>query len=326
MAELTDKPRCGQPDRMAYEQCPAVSNSEVGLFIEDPALYKMYREGTYERESTWSMDLGTMIHDQVFVPEKVDERYAILNEDMKTPGSPQQEGFVNLVLAGMDAFEAHQNSYKSKLTDPVRKAQSEALLRELDEYINFYAEHGTKTHIPVKQYQIFQRLMANLEDHPEAKHILMGDVEIAFNEQPILFEIEGLPMKGIVDRISVSLSERIIQVTDLKTTSAALSSFGEKYKMYGYDRQQALYNIGAVQWLRKYNIIEGDGWTLSTRCVAAHTGQSGSIRVFRPHPDLLTTALNKAQTYLKVLNECMEANRWLHHQVYHPVITIHEDA
>lgn len=74
-----------------YFARPEISNSFLGLVRKAPALAKAYLDGTYQRDETPSMRLGTLVHTLVLEPEAFGLRYAVAPEcDRRTKAGKEE--------------------------------------------------------------------------------------------------------------------------------------------------------------------------------------------------------------------------------------------
>lgn len=74
-----------------YHGADGISKSGLDLIARSPAHYKYAQD--HQRESTDSMDKGSLVHDLVLEPNHVDERYAVMPASIKQRRGKEYEAF-----------------------------------------------------------------------------------------------------------------------------------------------------------------------------------------------------------------------------------------
>lgn len=74
-----------------------------------------------------------------------------------------------------------------------------------------------------------------------------------FNELPILFEVDGVPYKSMLDKVIIDHSTKTIKVLDFKTSWSSEEP-QYSYLKFGYYLQAALYDYALEQWAKEHNL------------------------------------------------------------------------
>ena len=78
-----------------YRSYPALSTSDIKLILENPYKFKI----GYKKESTPSMDLGTLVHCLILEPDTFYHRYIVKNIDRRTKAG--KEEFAEIEKSGL---------------------------------------------------------------------------------------------------------------------------------------------------------------------------------------------------------------------------------
>jgi exodeoxyribonuclease VIII len=126
----------------AYFAHPAVNKSLLDLVGKAPSLAQAFLAGTYSREKTASMKLGSLVHALVLEPDTFSERYALAPEgDRRTKAG--KEAFEQFLTEseGKDVITSSDYETAQAMAESVREHPSASLLlREGDPEVSVFAE------------------------------------------------------------------------------------------------------------------------------------------------------------------------------------------
>lgn len=278
---------------LGYRQHPDISNSDLKL-IKSPRKFKMLKDGLFEKDkSTASQELGTLI--DIFFLDKAefDTNCYVQKDTVTKPSSPNQVSFAEGILAGVDLITAYRSSYQTaKLSDEVVISKGTELLSDLSKYIeNEKALRSFKYFCSYDNYQILINLELAVYSHSLASKLLgIQQKNTAVFEHLKVYglPVNGITMKGEIDKLIVDFENKTIQVIDIKSTNN-LSYFPYDYKKYKYHKQQGLYEKLAMKYLVDNNIISGTDWIVSSKIIAMETTPLYEVAVF-PIPFNVTKA------------------------------------
>lgn len=272
-----------------YRDTKAISQSSLKLIEYNPK--KFYTDeylwliGQAERpvdKSTDAMTLGTIVDKKLTDPKGLDE-FVILND---VP-SGQMKDFVE------EYFRIEQNNLREKsLTvgsvDLIGQAAYDKVGFKRDSYpkvIERFKTEGApyytalvksigKTLVSQELYQdslrVYNDLIYDEFTGPILTQKTTETIEI-FDQLPIYFNLKGVPLKALLDKVVVNHEEKTIALYDIKTCGDSfLSSFGN----YRYDLQGAFYLDAARIW-RDTVLKKSEYKMLSFKFIVGYTNHKG---------------------------------------------------
>lgn len=107
--------------------------------------------------------------------------------------------------------------------------------------------------LSVKDYETAMNMVFTLRTHDFSKEYFNEDYSSTHISQvPILFEINEVPCKSLLDRIIINNEEKTIQGIDLKTGEE--KSFLPNFERYKYYLQAAMYSLALDQFKMQYGL------------------------------------------------------------------------
>lgn len=247
-----------------------LSPSALRLLLESPKLYfNDYVLGNKEQKKGKHFDEGSLVHCMVLEPDEVSEKF--VNMGVPTPSDNTKLCIDHLLSLGRNASELEEygeeiieylkeiNLHQALVDD--KKPGKDGMLYTGDEkriakiindntkeYFRLMVEAREKTIVDAaswdKCYKKAQAILAN----PEALFLLR-----TFNDkEEIRYELElnndgsnflKYGIKGILDSIKVDRENKIIYISDLKTTNSLLKDFPASAEKYDYWLQAAIYKM-----------------------------------------------------------------------------------
>lgn len=268
-------------DPDGYFDYPAISRSDLILLEKSPARYRARKDGLTENVETKAFFIGHLVDCKLLTPDEFPYRYKMMPRDMKSPSSPQQVNFCEMVVGGISAPAAYSKCYsvKGKNDNDIEKLGN-SLKTELNDYLNFTASIEGHTIFTAEQGDMLVEIEKRVAANPAATRFLdqsgfglSGESQLAL----VARDVMGLDIKVMIDRMVVDDKNKIVYNIDLKTTASDLHDFWMSYRKYDYHVQQAMY--GFV--LKKYMETIGLGdYKMVTLVIAVEKSNLFECRVF----------------------------------------------
>ena len=127
---------------------------------------------------------------------------------------------------------------------------------DCERYYRECLENIGKTFVSVSVLEQAEKIQKKIQEHPYTSSIVnikpTLDVE-CFSELPILFELEGVEYKSMVDKLVVDHTYKIIKIYDWKTTWE-IDKPQIAYLKYGYYLQAAMYRDAVRMWAKEHDL------------------------------------------------------------------------
>jgi len=251
-------------DRISYSSIKQFDDSYKSFYKEH-----ILKENV-ERETNQSMILGSIVDCLLLSPDDFDDRYAIVNLTKPTGQIGElSENLYKITLKYIDeegsvtrefgeifleAFEKCQKDgkFKGKTIESALQA-----FRKVEDGVSgelYYDEcrknHGKQT-IDLSTISIAEKIVESLRNGEYTGDIInMKDSEgIEVHCQfPILFEIEGIPVKSLFDKVVINHNEKKIYPYDLKV-SWQIDNFPYNYWKMKYFLQLGTYDTALKSYI-----------------------------------------------------------------------------
>lgn len=110
------------------------------------------------------------------------------------------------------------------------------------------------TNLITKAEQLVEKLKGHSYTYEYANACTKKGIDV-FNELPILFEVDNVPYKSMLDKVIVNHETKTIQPLDWKTSWDSENPQGA-YLKFGYYLQAALYDYALEQWTKEHSITD----------------------------------------------------------------------
>jgi hypothetical protein len=198
---------------------------------------------------------GSLLHCLLLEEDKFDEKFVI--SPGKLPGDSAKKiidkvfvrasigGYLDMSLEDLesDIIQVLQevNLHQSLKTDAQRVEKM--VTDENKSYYEFLRTKGDKLVIDNDTLQRVKLSVDEVKQNQKAWSLLGIGNPDSKSEVPLLADLDNYTfgLKGIVDNIRVSHEEKVIYITDLKTTGKMLQDFPETIEYYKYWLQAAVY-------------------------------------------------------------------------------------
>lgn len=226
-----------------YFRMDGISNSDIGLYLTSPKMYRAKINGLYPEKKNDAMLIGSAFDTMLLEPECFDERYALV-PDVPAPTTDMQKALAAAMSSGLGMDEAFAEAgYKS-----ANKATWESLIP----YVRFMKGLGGREAITAQQYENMEAMKrSTLLNKHAAAAIAAGEKQVVFTARHIE---TGLLVKGMLDILTRDA------VVDLKTTGESVGRFTHKIFQRAYDRQMGHYTALAGVDCGRFIAVERDGY------------------------------------------------------------------
>lgn len=268
---------------MGYFDIKAISNSSLNYIDPEsggnPRLFRKFLDGDIEDVASKSFELGTLIHEELLEPGKLDILLA------ETPGPKTQviiDALWQRLFGDAPLDEPIGSIALTDLSEPTWEAvipedfypkytlqtKINRVVKDGNEYWQaLFTSRGKKIVDPAT-YHIVQGCVESIRMHEVAKELIEGlgfdayeeaheELEITYD---IPYDVEGqtvtMPIKAKIDRILVDHKKKSIVLVDLKTTASPLGRFEETVAKYRYYRQLAYYRMCLEERFAGYTVDE----------------------------------------------------------------------
>lgn len=208
--------------------------------------FKQFLAGESERKESMQLEKGKMFH------RYMENKDAFLVEDDNKPSQTICDIIDKIyiwILKEEIPFETLA-SHEAKISEAAllenygQKWNPETIINKIKEqgesYFQYLVRSSGKVMISKAVKEALTNMIATVEaspdrdvliDRPVTQNMtiheayLMGERYFFAKEFPILFELEGIKCKALIDHLFIDFVKKEIQIRDLKTTSFAVSKF-----------------------------------------------------------------------------------------------------
>lgn len=206
---------------MSYYEKPAVSASALKKFEYSPKLFNDMITGTAKGKDTASLSFGRLVHELVLTPEEFDNKYVISTVDKPTAqmGELCDALFTNKLY---DEFTDDEFIWDNAYAQVGFKRDKIETVKEKfattgKPYYDFLVASIGKQVISREDFDKAKDYVKRLQGHKGANKLLFTDKGKV--EHEIFWNWQDLDAKSKIDKFTIDEENKIIYLTDLKTTS-----------------------------------------------------------------------------------------------------------
>lgn len=293
----------GEPGDV-YHANPAISNSDLSLFLTDPKRFEAIRKGEIEQKETPSLHFGDVFHTRCLESIKVFQKRFVLDSYVEPkPTKKQCESHANFICKYKASLNMEKDSvvYEKEPIKKPTKPQIEAFINQdklIRRYDNFWKVHKGK------------KVCSNddLKHANAMRDAIFSDADAA----PLLENFDGMCKEltlrteelehGFCVQSKLDLYDEMKNVAiDLKTV-ANLDLFKRNFVKFGYYRQAAFYTLVANLLLDRE--IERFYF------IAVESETPHEVAVFETSPHSISQGIREIRTGLESLGNALESNRF----------------
>ena len=229
-----------------YRAIEAYSGSDIRtLYADRMNPYGVWKRRQEEYGESEAMLLGSVLDCMVTEPQTFDDRYIVEPEFDNYPTTDKQHAFVNDILAGYDAMQAHAMHYSNSSSKAAM-----ALLRDMKPYIEYQLSLSNSMRKSVPS-----RIMARAKAMHNAlsRHRVFPDIAYESEKQAVFVgEAFGVRWKGMIDFL-YKTGGTFTKGIDLKTTED-WSGIRTNFFRRGYNFQGRVYSwlAGVDRFMNMY--------------------------------------------------------------------------
>lgn len=204
---------------IAYFNNPAISNSDLGNLKDSPWMFKQYKDKKIERVTAEHFELGSLIHlailePDLFVVASIDKPSGLMGVFLDT-----------YVECGMNDEAAKEAYSKSGFKLPLKTVLAKLEDKDIKKYLDFIKNNNDKLLLTKQQKWVINQVEKGINRNPYATKFLFDFVkykqEEVFNELELYGILEGVKIKGKIDKLIIDHFNKKIILVDLKSTSSA---------------------------------------------------------------------------------------------------------
>ena len=167
--------------------------------------------------------------------------------------------FVHCKIDGLDDDTSiHQayvkSGYKIKV-DRVKTKLAEGVGRV---YIKEKLAADKKTYLTKDEGELVQRMYNKVQENPKINYYFSRKDEDSVERKfqfPILFTVNGIECKALLDLLFIDHKEKKVYPIDLKTTGKSTAEFAKSFVSFRYYLQAAFYTEAVRQWMVAQSLI-----------------------------------------------------------------------
>jgi hypothetical protein len=147
-----------------------------------------------------------------------------------------------------------KSGYKIKI-DRVKTKLNEGVGRT---YIMEKLNAHPKTYLTKDEGELVHRMYNKTKENPKVNYYFERDREDNVTQKfqfPILFTVNGVECKALLDLLFIDHDEKKVYPIDLKTTGKSTADFGKSFVSFRYYLQAAFYTEAVRQWMRTEAIV-----------------------------------------------------------------------
>jgi hypothetical protein len=309
-----------------YRRLEIDSSSSLKLFCESREdYYKKFVAGTYlEEEETRSSLIGSLVHTLILEPEEFDTKYykgtgeppkGIMGEFVEllykhTIACTTEEGVVTKDFLDIAKAAHSDSSYKIPIDKVLKKFVSSGAQR----YYSQLRDTREKNLKVVSEYDMM--LAEGITETLKMDDSIIGEVInqettddiTVFNELKIDgFELYGLPLKGMLDKLIIDHKKKMVNIYDLKIVWEPYD-FYNAYYIKRKAHIQAFVYWEMIKWWVKEN-----GYNYNVyppRYIVADSKNFHKPLLYQLYPDDMNDAWVKVDKAIAELKWAKENNEW----------------
>jgi hypothetical protein len=313
-----------------YFNDSAISNSDLGVLKDSPWYFRQYKDKKVERVDTSFFELGTLIHMAILEPDL----FVVANIDK--PGGMMGKFIDVYVECGMNK-EAEKEAYKqSGFKYPLATVLAKLDDKDNKKYLDFIKDNHNKLVLTKQQKWVISQVEKGIYRNPSAQTILFdyeereasfdNKVEI-FNELELYGLLDGVRIKGKIDKLIIDHKFRKIILVDLKSTSSAPyfrfkkvqntgeltidyqgTGFFNSFKGWCYYRQMAFYKRLIAENYKELF----DKYSFECYMVVVNTTQSYDCSVVKVSDDWLNYGRAESEELIARYKMHEKENNWMY--------------
>lgn len=292
-----------------YFEHPAISRSDLLLLERSPRLFKAYQNEEWERPNSQAFEDGHMIEERVLRPERFDNRYCVVPQNVEEPSHANHKAFCHDVIGGVPEVTAYLSHYtRGKKSDTVIDKEAVSLYEKYTPYINFQKDLGDRKTITQDQEQMLLRIESNIGTHINIPSIWEFDKRVQW---AMVGEVSGIPVRVMHDVVIKDPQTKTFWLVDVKTTRHPLNEFHRSYAKYDYHVQCAMYQLVFSQWISD-NVKSFPDWTYRSLVLVIEKQGFNEVDLFSIPPVAIIKGRERFSNLIELYKWHTDQNKWDH--------------
>lgn len=314
---MSSKENKRTPEAQERYNNDTVSATGLSAFSRSPLAFREYKDKEDATESE-ALIIGKAVHCRLLEPDTYDDRYYVM--DTEAPGG-NMGTFIDRYFWYVSNEFAPEMAKDLAYKDSGYKTKFETVWKNFEEkpecvaYWNALNEAKGKTILTSKDEFVIENCVESVYKHKSAEYLLKEEPEdgVEFhNELELLWKMKEFDfnMKSILDRVKIDTVNKLINITDIKTTSKSVHNFRHSYKNFAYYRQLAFYGHAVMWYVREVLKEDPEDWALTSALIVVQTNGQFETAVYAPHPKDMEKGHIEIIELLTKLSWHYDTNNW----------------
>ena len=238
-----------------YYDNKRISQSQLKLLLFNPKLFLEEEQPELYFEEKRHFVIGGAVDTLLTQPETFNDKYYVSSVEKKPSDvvksiihqvydSLSKEDLKNSIEFEEYTVEILQSCIEHDYCPTFKNGTRVNKILEFKDYWNELIDSENKIMLSLEESDVITRIVKNISESPLAKYFKPNEtpngVDIQF-QLPILFEIDSIGCKALLDIVVIDHKAKIITPIDLKTMSGNIIDFPKSVKLRGYQIQAAWY-------------------------------------------------------------------------------------
>lgn len=261
-----------------YRKLKRLSYSAIKVFADNRMKYYKEYEAGYkiEQEDSEALTVGSVADCLELEPEDFDNRFVVATVNKPTG---QMGDFTDFLFRRLKECLSVDGVVTRSMNSLMREAYEDVAFdrngeriafkrktfeQVVDEFANgagveFHNQQRAtleKTLISPSDQEQAEKVLTLARNHRNTRNLLAlrtGTRYQVINQLKMLFHLEGIETKGMIDKVIIDHDRQIIQPFDMKTTYSP-ETFMYNYLKYRYYIQAAVYDEGLHHWMNDLSL------------------------------------------------------------------------
>ena len=241
-----------------YYDNKRISQSQLKLLLFNPKLFLEEEQPELYFEEKRHFVIGGAVDTLLTQPETFNDKYYVSSVEKKPSDvvkSIIHQVYDSVSKEDLENFEEYTVEILQSCIDhdycPTFKDETRIKkVLEFKDYWNELIDSEGKTMLSLEESDVITRIVKNISESPLAKYFKPNEAPNGVDIQlqlPILFEIDDIGCKALLDIVIFDHNNKTITPIDLKTMSGNIIDFPKSVKQRGYMIQAAWYTEALKQ-------------------------------------------------------------------------------
>lgn len=282
-----------------YYDNKRISQSQLKLLLFNPKLFLEEEQPELYFEEKRHFVIGGAVDTLLTQPETFNDKYYVSSVEKKPSDvvksiihqvydSVSKEDLENSTEFEEYTVEILQSCIDHDYCPTFKNGTRVSKVLEFKDYWNELIDSENKIMLSLEESDVITRIVKNISESPLAKYFKPNEAPNGIDIQlqlPILFDIDNIGCKALLDIVVIDHNNKTITPIDLKTMSGNILDFPKSVKLRGYSIQAAWYTEALRQMCK--NIAMSDYQILNFCFIVASTTEDQPPVLFQCTDKLL---------------------------------------